>query len=185
MDKLRQLLSMNDEKLLVDPNPIPRTSSSPPAQLRMQKEIAELDPIPGIELRFTDPDDLLDFNLLITPNEGFYEGGRFQFSVKIPAEYPFVPPKVRCQTLIWHPNIDTQGAVCLNILREDWSPVLCLSSVIFGLLNLFHEPNPHEPLNKDAAALLERDVAKYAFVVRRTLQGGPMFGLDFKPVLST
>ena len=49
---------------------------------------------------------------------------------------------------IYHPNIDTQGSVCLNILRQDWRPVFNLNSVMIGLLFLFLEPNPDDPLNK-------------------------------------
>ena len=51
---------------------------------------------------------------------------------------------------IYHPNIDLDGNVCLNILREDWKPVLDINSVIYGLIYLFYEPNPDDPLNKGA-----------------------------------
>lgn len=49
---------------------------------------------------------------------------------------------------IYHPNIDLEGNVCLNILREDWKPVLSLQSIVVGLQFLFLEPNPDDPLNK-------------------------------------
>jgi ubiquitin-conjugating enzyme E2 M len=51
---------------------------------------------------------------------------------------------------VYHPNIDWDGHVCLNILRQDWMPVLSLGSVVFGLMTLFLEPNPDDPLNKGA-----------------------------------
>lgn len=38
---------------------------------------------------------------------------------------------------VFHPNIDLEGNVCLNILREDWKPVLSINSVIYGLQFLF------------------------------------------------
>lgn len=53
---------------------------------------------------------------------------------------------VTCQ--IYHPNVDLEGNVCLNILREDWKPVLNLNSVMVGLQYLFLEPNADDPLNK-------------------------------------
>lgn len=56
-----------------------------------------------------------------------------------------------CRTLdyqIYHPNVDLEGNVCLNILREDWKPVLNLNSVMVGLQYLFLEPNADDPLNK-------------------------------------
>ena len=51
-------------------------------------------------------------------------------------------------TQIYHPNVDLEGNVCLNILREDWKPVLNLNSVMVGLQYLFLEPNADDPLNK-------------------------------------
>ena len=61
-------------------------------------------------------------------------------------------PKVLCETLVYHPNIDMEGHVCLNILREDWKPVLTITSVIMGLQFLMLEPNADDPLNKEARA---------------------------------
>ncbi len=53
-----------------------------------------------------------------------------------------------CLTLlraqVYHPNIDHEGKICLNILREDWKPVLSISSVVYGLQFLFLDPNPGE-----------------------------------------
>lgn len=51
--------------------------------------------------------------------------------------YPHEAPKVRCETKVYHPNIDLEGAVCLNILREDWKPVLTINSIVYGLQYLF------------------------------------------------
>jgi ubiquitin-conjugating enzyme E2 M len=78
---------------------------------------------------------------------GMYKGGSFVFSFAISNEYPHHPPKVRCtqrvpylppkfpylMSKIYHPNIDTAGNICLNVLREDWKPVLNLNAVIYGL----------------------------------------------------
>ena len=79
---------------------------------------------------------------------GFYKKGTFTFKVKINNNYPHEPPKVTLTEKIYHPNIDLQGNVCLNILREDWKPVLNLNSILVGLQYLFLEPNPDDPLNK-------------------------------------
>jgi ubiquitin-conjugating enzyme E2 M len=86
---------------------------------------------------FPDADDLLNFKLIICPDEGFYKGGRFMFNFKVGQNYPHEPPKVKCETQVYHPNIDLEGNVCLNILREDWKPVLTVNSIVYGLQYLF------------------------------------------------
>ena len=82
---------------------------------------------------FPDPNDILNFTLTIEPDEGMYKGGTFHFSFAINQNFPHDPPKVKCTQKIYHPNIDLDGNVCLNILREDWKPVLNLNAVIVGL----------------------------------------------------
>ncbi len=59
------------------------------------------------------------------------------------------------QIQVYHPNIDLEGNVCLNILREDWKPVLTINAIVYGLQYLFLEPNPDDPLNKEAANELQ------------------------------
>ena len=111
----------------------------------------------------------LTSGVLRTRLPGMYKGGSFTFSFNINTNYPHEPPKVKCvpkvsrisrnfyepavliHTLdvqIYHPNVDLEGNVCLNILREDWKPVLNLNSVMVGLQYLFLEPNADDPLNK-------------------------------------
>ena len=82
---------------------------------------------------FPNPDDILNFTLTIDPDEGMYKMGTFHFSFAINQNFPHDPPKVKCMQKIYHPNIDLEGNVCLNILREDWKPVLNLNAVIVGL----------------------------------------------------
>lgn len=83
--------------------------------------------------KFPNPDDILNFTLTIEPDEGMYKGGSFHFNFAINQNFPHDPPKVKCTQKIYHPNIDLEGNVCLNILREDWKPVLNLNAVIVGL----------------------------------------------------
>ncbi|NXJ72637.1 UBC12 enzyme, partial [Rostratula benghalensis] len=80
-------------------------------------DINELNLPKTCEIDFSDQDDLLHFRLLICPDEGFYKGGKFVFSFKVGQGYPHDPPKVKCETMVYHPNIDLEGNVCLNILR--------------------------------------------------------------------
>src|SRR5690349_4208840 len=96
-----------------------------------------MDPVPGTKILFNDPNNLMKFDVQIKPSDGLYSGALFLFTVEVPNTYPYDPPRVICNTLVYHPNIDWEGKVCLNILRQDWMPVLSLGSVIFGLMTLF------------------------------------------------
>uniref|UniRef100_A0A8C7F6E9 NEDD8-conjugating enzyme UBC12 n=1 Tax=Oncorhynchus kisutch TaxID=8019 RepID=A0A8C7F6E9_ONCKI len=99
------------------------------AQLRIQKDINELNLPKTCEIVFPDQDDLLNFKLIISPDEGFYKGGKFVFSFKVGQGYPHDPPKVKCETMVYHPNIDLEGNVCLNILRYTTCTVVTLFSL--------------------------------------------------------
>mmetsp|Transcript_450 Transcript_450/g.1148 ORF Transcript_450/g.1148 Transcript_450/m.1148 type:complete len:132 (-) Transcript_450:401-796(-) len=116
----------------------------------------------------------MEFKVHVSPDDGMYRGGKFTFDFKVPPTYPHDPPKVLCETTVYHPNIDMEGHVCLNILREDWKPVLTINSVIYGLTFLMLEPNADDPLNKEAAQLLESNRRQFEQVVRRSLRGGTM-----------
>ena len=72
-----------------------------------------------------------------------------------------------------------EGAVCLNILRADWKPVLGINAVVLGLIFLFIEPNPNDPLNHDAAQKMRDDPSGFATKVKRTLRGGHFDGKQF------
>ena len=115
-------------------------------------------------------------------DDGIYQNGTFVFNFEVPKSYPHDPPKVTCETTIFHPNIDMEGHVCLNILREDWSPVLSISSCVYGLQFLFMDPNPDDPLNKEAARDLTDTPRQFEMNVRRSMQGGHVGGVSFTNV---
>jgi ubiquitin-conjugating enzyme E2 M len=148
-----------------------------------KKDIAELDGGKVATIEFPNPNDLTAFEVTISPDTGYWSGATYHFSFSIPPHYPHSPPKVECHTKIYHPNIDLQGKVCLNILREDWKPVLDINSVIYGLIYLFYEPNPDDPLNHEAAELFRKDVRQFERLVTRTLRGGILDGERFEPLI--
>ncbi|KAI0470627.1 NEDD8-conjugating enzyme UBC12 [Xylariaceae sp. FL0804] len=152
------------------------------AQLRVQKDLSELSLGSTMKTEFPDADDILNFVLEIRPDEGVYTGGLFTFTFAMSASYPHEPPKVRCQQKIYHPNIDLEGKVCLNILREDWKPVLNLNAVIVGLQFLFLEPNAADPLNKEAADDLRNSRDQFRRNVRTAMQGGAVRGENYDRV---
>lgn len=158
----------------------PKTSA---AQIRVQKDLTELDLPSTMKTDFPDPTDLLNFTLTITPDEGMYKGGAFSFSFTINTNYPHEPPKVKCMQTIYHPNVDLEGNVCLNILREDWKPVLNLNSVMVGLQYLFLEPNADDPLNKEAAEELRKNREQFLYNVKTSMRGGNIKGVTYNKVL--
>jgi len=153
------------------------------AQLRVQKDLSELSLGTTMKTEFPDPDDILNFILFIEPDEGMYRGGRFSFTFKITPSFPHEPPKVQCREKIYHPNIDIEGKVCLNILREDWKPVLNLNAVIVGLQFLFLEPNASDPLNKEAAEDLRLTREGFKRNVKLAMGGGFVKGQTYERVL--
>ena len=132
-----------------------------PGLIRIQKDFTALDlsTNPNIEgPHFDDPNDLANFSFIIKPENGFWKGANYRFKFFITPEYPHKAPKVTCETKIFHPNIDLSGAICLNILREDWKPIFTLDSILVSLVTLFDDNvNPTDPLNKEAASLLRND----------------------------
>ncbi|KAI1809663.1 ubiquitin-conjugating enzyme [Poronia punctata] len=155
------------------------------AQIRVQKDLEELSLSSTMKTEFPDPDDILNFILIITPDDGMYAGGRFTFMFNIDQNYPHDPPKVRCQQKIYHPNIDLEGKVCLNILREDWKPVLNLNAIIVGLQFLFLDPNASDPLNKEAADDLRANKEVFKRNVKTSMAGGSVRGRYYDAVLVT
>ncbi|KAG0130416.1 ubiquitin-conjugating enzyme/RWD-like protein [Tuber indicum] len=153
------------------------------AQLRAQKDLSELSLPPTIRMHMPDPEDILNFTLTIEPDEGMYKGGSFNFTFAINSNFPHEPPKVKCTQKIYHPNIDLDGNVCLNILREDWKPVLNLNAVIVGLQFLFLEPNPSDPLNKEAAEDLRLTRENFKRNVKNSMNGGYVKNVQFERVL--
>ena len=115
--------------------------------------MAALDLPPSVSIEISKGDDgeenLQKFTVTMRPNEdSYWHGGEYPFTFDVPESFPYEPPIVTCLTKIWHPNINLDGNVCLNILRKDWKPVLSINHIIFGLETLFLSPNPTDPLNK-------------------------------------
>lgn len=87
------------------------------------------------------------------PEDTPYQGGVFHLDIIIPEEYPFKPPKITFLTKIYHCNINSSGNICLDILKNNWSPALTISKVLLSISSLLAEPNPKDPLVADIADL--------------------------------
>jgi len=86
-----------------------------------------------------------------------YNGGVFFLDIHYPTDYPFKPPKVTFRTRIYHCNINSSGQICLDILKDQWSPALTISKVLLSICSLLTDANPHDPLVGSIAQQLLND----------------------------
>lgn len=115
---------------------------------RIQKELAEitLDPPPNCSAG-PKGDNLYEWvSTILGPPGSVYEGGVFFLDIHFSPEYPFKPPKVTFRTRIYHCNINSQGVICLDILKDNWSPALTISKVLLSICSLLTDCNPADPL---------------------------------------
>merc|ERR1712096_138888 len=169
MLKLKKLKEQKQREQEAGANGQGQTSA---AIMRMTRDLHELELPKTVSINIPDKKDIMNFEICIQPDEGYYKGAVFPFQFTVNHEYPHEPPKVKCKKKLYHPNIDLQGNVCLNILRDDWKPVLSINSIVHGLSFLFDDPNPDDPLNKDAAEMLATNPNQFERNVRMALQGG-------------
>ncbi len=103
---------------------------------------------------------------VVGPKDSVYEGGLFFLTIVFPPEYPFIPPKCTFQTRLYHPNVNSNGSICLDILKEAWSPALTIRSVLLSICSLLTDPNPSDPLVPEIADLYVSDRAEYDRMAR-------------------
>ncbi|XP_055687001.1 ubiquitin-conjugating enzyme E2 N-like isoform X2 [Lutzomyia longipalpis] len=120
---------------------------------RIIKETQRLmqEPVPGISA-LPDETNARYFHVIVAgPKDSPFEGGNFKLELFLPEEYPLSAPKVRFITRIYHPNIDRLGRICLDILKDKWSPALQIRTVLLSIQALLSAPNPDDPLANDVA----------------------------------
>jgi ubiquitin-conjugating enzyme E2 D/E len=112
-------------------------------------------------------DDLFHWQATIMgPSDSPYSGGVFFLAIHFPTDYPFKPPKVNFTTRIYHPNINSNGSICLDILRDQWSPALTISKVLLSICSMLTDPNPDDPLVPEIAHVYKTDRSRYESTAR-------------------
>ena len=138
------------------------------AKKRLKKELQDMskDPPPNCSAGPSKDKaatvDIMNWTATIMgPPDSPYEGGVFFLEITFPPDYPFKPPKVKFLTKIYHPNINKSGGICLDILKDQWSPALTISKVLLSICSLLTDPNPDDPLVTDIANLYKSNRPLY------------------------
>ena len=103
---------------------------------------------------------------IMGPTDSPFEGGIFFLEINFPSQYPFKPPKCIFTTKIYHPNINSKGGICLDILGNNWSPALTISKVLLSICSLLTDPNPDDPLVPEIATQYTTNREKYDIIAR-------------------
>ena len=135
---------------------------------RLQRELIEIQKDTPVNCSAgPNNNDLFNWEAtIIGPTETPYEGGIFKLKILFPADYPFKPPKISFETRIYHPNINANGGICLDILKDQWSPALNITKVLLSICSLLDEPNPDDPLMPEIAQLFKSNKAEFTRIAR-------------------
>lgn len=140
---------------------------------RIAKELSDLrkDPPANCSAGPRDDNDMYTWDgVIFGPSDCPYAGGVFNLTIQFPVDYPFKPPRLMFITKVYHPNINKDGFICLDILKTNWSPALTISKVLLSVLSMFTDPNPDDPLVPDIANQYKSDRAEYERIAREWTQ---------------
>jgi len=134
------------------------------SQKRILKELNEIrkDPPTNCSADLVNQGDSYTWDAsIIGPQGTVYSNGIFKLRILFPTDYPFKPPSIKFNNKIYHPNINSQGNICLDILNTQWSPALTVSKLLLSICSLLDEPNPLDPLCPEIAGLYLNNRKQY------------------------
>jgi len=115
------------------------------------------------------------------PADTPFEDGTFKLQIEFSEEYPNKPPKVKFISSMFHPNVYSDGSLCLDILQNRWSPSYDVSSILTSIQSLLDEPNPSSPANAEAAKLFQENRCEYEKRIQKIVEAS---WLDFDDLSS-
>ncbi|GBC41328.2 ubiquitin-conjugating enzyme [Rhizophagus irregularis DAOM 181602=DAOM 197198] len=116
-------------------------------------------------------DDLFHWEgTIMGPSDSPYSGGEFSLDIHFPLDYPFKPPAIEFITRIYHPNIDSNGHICMDILHEEWSPGFTISKVLLSIYSLLTDPNHDNPSVPEIAHVYKNNRNLYEFIARNCIR---------------
>nr|CAB3473785.1 unnamed protein product [Digitaria exilis] len=125
------------------------------ASKRIQKELKDLQKDPPTSCSPVGEDMFHWQATIMGPSDSPYSGGVFL---------------VAFRTKVFHPNINSNGSICLDILKDQWSPALTISKVLLSICSLLTDPNPDDPLVPEIAHMYKTDRHKYENTARTWTQ---------------
>lgn len=101
---------------------------------------------------FPDGDNIFRWiGTICGPGDTVYAGHRYKLQLEFPNSYPYAAPLVKFLTPCFHPNVDLTGAICLDILKDKWSALYDVRTILLSIQSLLGEPNNESPLNAQAS----------------------------------
>uniref|UniRef100_A0A6C0LMH6 UBC core domain-containing protein n=1 Tax=viral metagenome TaxID=1070528 RepID=A0A6C0LMH6_9ZZZZ len=131
---------------------------------RIKKEYEEIKKDPPLNTTANPivENDMFNWEATIKGPDGSpYEKGLFKLNIYFPNNYPFKAPRLQFKTKIYHPNINSNGGICLDILKQEWSPALTVSKLLLSICSLMDDPNPDDPLVPEIAELYKKNKNEY------------------------
>ena len=122
-------------------------------------------------VRLLSQDNLQEWETEIQGPVGtIWENGYFKLKVHFPPDYPFHAPGVKFITPIYHPNVSTDGKICLDLLIDKWLPSYHIGSLLVSIRSFLDEPNPEHGLNNDALNMFRTNKAAYEAKVKEYIK---------------
>ncbi|RWS13369.1 hypothetical protein B4U79_07976 [Dinothrombium tinctorium] len=125
------------------------------ASKRLKKELMDLmmSNDKGISA-FPDCDNLFSWIATIEgPKDTVYENLKFKLRLEFSSKYPYAAPRVHFTSTCFHPNVDSEGNICLDILKDKWTALYDVRTVLLSIQALLSVPNLESPLDPLAASL--------------------------------
>ncbi|KAJ8327845.1 Ubiquitin-conjugating enzyme subunit, variant 3 [Batrachochytrium dendrobatidis] len=140
-------------------------------------------PIPGFNINLKD-DDIFTWEIgVIGPPKTIYESGYFLSTMCFPSDYPFNPPSFKFNRPFFHPNVYSDGRICISILHppgddplsgekaeERWNPTQTVESILLSVVSLLNDPNCSSPANVDAGVMYRQDHDQYCLAVKNQVE---------------
>lgn len=124
----------------------------------------------GVAAKPKSPSNIFKWDAVIVGAEGTpFEDAWFPLQFEFNESYPLKPPKVKFLVPVYHPNVYKNGAICLDILAEKWSPVYQITTILMSIRSLLDDPNVMSPANVDASADFTKNKELYINNVRKSI----------------